>query len=190
MKMTLTKNRLVKLFLMLVPVIMLVLPCSTAIAGVKDWWYDISDIIKGMRNELSITGDEATDDDLKLLLRYNDYTTYRLSVKAYLDMIEYGHQLDRFLHGAQQVCSAPSGEKDFFEFMDKPATQGALTALQNALSVWSHLPGIGPLLQLTSTTLTLYSGSSMYKRVADAFLCFDKKQLMYEYFDLRPSLSL
>ncbi len=145
-----------------------------------DCYYEIEETVQKMRTDLTVTAIEATNDDLKKLLRLDNYTTYRKPIEAVLNMIDYGQDIDSFK--SFQSCSIPS-EGILFKSIEEIEIEIIDGYFQDSLLNLAD----STVLEVFGVLQTLYQGFKTFKEMANVLNCFNKRQLLIMYFDSRNS---
>ena len=146
----------------------------------KDIYYKIDSTVYDMRSYLLITPAEASDDDIKYMLRYNDYTTYLQGIQTVLHEIKFGQQVQSFIAGTGG-CTAPSEEQKWYEILDAPEIANRLELFSEALDIWLELSGYQTVKAAVDFLLLLNDSRGNYLKAASAITCFSKRSLMFEY---------
>jgi len=152
----------------------------------RDLYYGINGTLSDMRTYLDISEEEASDEELKFMLRFDNYSAYRPGLKAVLSQIKFGQGVDIYIAGSAG-CSPPSEEESFTDFLSEPASQAILAGLQTTLSIWSggEILHFWMIYSTVSDLLSLHSATGTYAQLADAITCFNKRHLMYEFIAMR-----
>ncbi|MCP3891975.1 MAG: hypothetical protein GY702_24365, partial [Desulfobulbaceae bacterium] len=171
--------------LLFLTLIVILFCCSNVIAGV--WWddrtNDIDNTLEELRSLFSISYSDATDDELKYLLRYDDYGYYLSNVKAQISFVKFGQQLPDFLTGN---CFALDEEEGITSILDDPIYRSAIDTLVTVLSR-SPDPTLMVLSGVSQLLLAIHDVTNTYQSASSIFSCPYKRYFFNEYFNLRQN---